>query len=159
PKLDILEDRTVLSTLTVTSPLDDGSGGTLRAVIAAASPGDTITFARQLKGDTITLTRGELAVGKNLDIEGPGANGLAISGNHASRVFHITGGATVTIAGLTIRNGLVSSPGGAGVLNDSSVLNLSRDVLSDNEALGADPSEECNGGAINNLSATSAAIL
>ena len=47
---------------------------------------------------------------KNLDIEGPGAGKLTINGNNASlamasRVFDISGSATVTIAGLTIANG------------------------------------------------------
>ena len=51
------------------------------------------------------LTGGELVINKNLDIEGPGANKLTVSGNHASRVFDIGGGVTVTIAGLTIANG------------------------------------------------------
>jgi hypothetical protein len=36
PWLEALEDRTVLSTLTVTRAADDGSAGTLRAVLAAA---------------------------------------------------------------------------------------------------------------------------
>src|ERR1700737_1596978 len=96
PRLEILEDRTVLSTLTVTSPADDGSSGTLRAVIARASDGDTIQFAKKLKGDTITLTLGQLIISKSLDIEGLGAKKLTISGNAASRVFDISGGVTVT---------------------------------------------------------------
>ena len=35
-ELEMLEARTVLSTLTVTNALDDGSAGTLRSTIAAA---------------------------------------------------------------------------------------------------------------------------
>src|SRR5262249_39783056 len=37
PRLEALEDRWMPSTLTVTSPLDDGSSSTLRAEIAAAA--------------------------------------------------------------------------------------------------------------------------
>ena len=55
-RLEVLEDRWLPSTLTVTSPLDDGSSGTLRAVIAAASPGTEILFAKSVH--TITLTGG-----------------------------------------------------------------------------------------------------
>src|SRR5690349_10571961 len=45
------------ASLTVTSTADDGSAGTLRAQIAAASAGDTINFDFNLSG-TITLTQG-----------------------------------------------------------------------------------------------------
>jgi hypothetical protein len=55
PRLERLEERTVPTT--VTSNLDDGSSGTLRAVIDAASPGDTIDFDPSLAGQTITSTR------------------------------------------------------------------------------------------------------
>src|SRR5438309_1532389 len=82
PQLESLEERTVLSTLTVTSALDDGSSGTLRSAIAAATSGTTIQFSNQLQGHTITLTAGQLAITKNLDIEGPGANRLTVSGNN-----------------------------------------------------------------------------
>jgi len=57
-RLDVLEDRTLLSTLLVKSAADDGSAGTLRAVLAAVKSGDTIQFAPALDGHTITLTRG-----------------------------------------------------------------------------------------------------
>src|SRR5262249_21154357 len=43
PRLELLEDRTVLSTLTVTNPADSGDGS-LRAVIATAQSGDQIVF-------------------------------------------------------------------------------------------------------------------
>ena len=75
PRLGGLEDRTVLSTLTVLNNLDSGAGS-LRDTIAAASSGDTATVAHALAGRTITLTSGELAVTKSLDIEGLGANEL-----------------------------------------------------------------------------------
>ena len=93
--------------LTVTSPADGGVG-TLRDAIADARrpANDTIDFATD--DPTITLTSGELAIAKNLDIEGPGANKLTISGNDHSRVFDISPGETVTIAGLTIADGLAT---------------------------------------------------
>src|SRR6516165_10574128 len=131
PRLEDLEDRTVLSTLTVLNNLDSGAGS-LRDTIAAAASGDTIQFAHALEGRTITLTRGELALTKSLDIEGPGAYHLTVSGNNAGRVFDISGGATITIAGLTISDGrVVGGDGGGGVLNTGSTLTLSHDVLSD----------------------------
>ena len=75
PCLEVLGERVLLSTLTVLNLADSGPGS-LRATIAAASSGDTINFAARLNYHTITLTGGQLAVGKNLDIEGPGANKL-----------------------------------------------------------------------------------
>src|SRR5262249_30637854 len=125
PRLEVLEDRTVPSTLTVTNYLDTGvaGDGSLRGEIALAQSGDTINFAPSLAGQTITLTSGELAITKSLDIEGPGANRLTISGNNTSRVFDISGGVTVTIAGMTMTDGLANGSApvlastGGGILN------------------------------------------
>src|SRR6516162_2273361 len=103
PRLEGLEERTVLSTLTVLITLDSGAGS-LRDTITSAQSGDTIVFAPSLDGQTITLTSGELAINKSLDIEGPGASKLAISGNNASRLFNISQNqnpVAVTIAGVT----------------------------------------------------------
>lgn len=141
--LEALEDRTVPSTLTVTNNLDTGAlgDGSLRGEIAAAQSGDTINFAPSLRGQTITLIGGELAITRNLDIEGPGAKQLTVSGNHASRVFDISGGVTVTIAGMTMTDGLANSSSpvrastGGAILNFGS-LTLSHVVLSNNRAVG-----------------------
>ena len=110
--LELLEDRTLPSTLTVLNT-DDNGDGSLRAVLAAAQPDDTIRFDHQLCGQTITLTSGELVIDKSLDIEGPGANRLTVSGDDAGRVFDITvSGARVAITGLTIGHGLATHGGG-----------------------------------------------
>lgn len=117
--------------------LNDSGPGSLRQAIADASSGDTITFS--VRG-TISLTSGALTIGNNLDIEGPGANRLTISGNHASRVFLIQSG-TVTLARITISEGLADAfiPNfvniGGGILNRAT-LTLSEVVVSDNQALG-----------------------
>ena len=59
-----------------------------------------------LNGRTITLSSDELAIKKSLDIEGPGASLLAVSGNDTFRVFDVVSeGLTVRIAGLTITHG------------------------------------------------------
>ena len=131
----------MLSTITVQN-LNDSGMGSLRAAIAAPNV-DTIVFAPTLQG-TIKLTSGELSITKSLDIEGPGADKLTISGNKASRVFDISGAATttVTIAGLTITNGradgstrILPSSGG-GILNADN-LTLSKVVLTQNVAQGS----------------------
>jgi hypothetical protein len=103
--LEVLEDRRVPSTLTVTN-LSDHDPGSLRDTIAQAASGDTIVFDDPVRG-TITLTTGELVLIKDLDIEGPGADMLTVSGNNSSRVFDVIPGVNDTIAGLTISNGKV----------------------------------------------------
>ncbi len=132
PGVEILEDRRLLSTLTVLNNHDSGPGS-LRSEVAAARSGDTIVFAGGLKNTTITLTSGELAITRNLDIEGPGANKLSISGNQASRVFDVSPGLTVTIAGLTITQ--AKADHGGAVLNQAgSRLTLSNVILTQNQA-------------------------
>jgi hypothetical protein len=133
PALEILDDRTLPSTLTVLNALDRGNGS-LRDTIQDARSGDSIVFASSLNGQTITLTSGVVDISKNLDIEGPGASLLTISGTDADRIFRINGGLTVTIAGLTLTHGrAVGSTGGAGILS-AGTLTVRDDVLSDNRA-------------------------
>src|SRR5262249_7205674 len=135
PSLEALEERWLPSTLTVLTTADSGPGS-LRAEIAAAKSGDTVVFAPSLGGQTITLAS-QVSIGKNLDVEGPGAAKLTVSGNNASRVFDILGGATVTIAGLTIADGRVVDGGGGGVANEAgATLVVVNDVFADNTALG-----------------------
>jgi hypothetical protein len=131
PSLELLEDRTLPSTLTVLNNADTGADS-LRAAITAAQSGDQIVFDDSLHGQTITLTS-ELAIGKSLDIEGPGADQLAVSSNHASRIFNISGGVTVTLAGLTITEG--SATQGGGIENAGGNLTVANDVFSNNQAL------------------------
>jgi hypothetical protein len=159
PRLEILEDRTVPSTLTVTNSLDKGAGS-LRDAIQKAKDGDTIVFASSINGQTIMLTSGELAISKNLDIEGPGASLLAVSGNNASRVFDVSQNqkpVTVTIAGLTIENGRSAGGNGGAIFNLGSTLNLTNDILANNlsrESNGI----SANGGAIDNYNGATLTI-
>jgi hypothetical protein len=104
PRLEVLEERRVLSTLTVTSSLDGPFVSNLRSEIAAAQPGDTIVFDPRLNYQTLTLGYGQLEINKNLTIQGPGAGLLAIDGGGA-RVFQVDAGASVSISGLTIEGG------------------------------------------------------
>jgi hypothetical protein len=113
-QVEVLENRRLLSALTVTTAADSGAGS-LRAEIAAAKSGQTINFASSLKGQTITLTSGELLINKGLTIQGPGAAQLTISGGNASRVFDVASSRPVVLTGLTISNGsIINVVGGAG---------------------------------------------
>jgi hypothetical protein len=155
PAVAALEERRLLSTLTVTSNYDGGGigDGTLRGEILAAAPsGDTIVFAPSLNGQTITLTNGQLEIDKSLTIQGPGASLLAVSGNNVSRVFQV--GQTATISGLTVEGGNATyDPNypaiGGGILNRDTTLTLSGCVVTGNYATTTrTPSE---GGGIANL--------
>jgi hypothetical protein len=160
PRLEALEDRTVPSTLTVTSPLDDGSSGTLRSKLAAAAPGDTIQFANQLRDQTLILNS-QLAIGKNLNIDGLGADKLTISGGGTTRVFNISGASTtVTLANLTIANGRAQGDAAPSVFGDvemgGGILNRGRLTvdkvnMTGNQVVGTGPGEQSAGGAIANV--------
>ena len=100
-----------MNVITVTSTADQGSG-TLRSAITAAKTGDTIKFANNLAGKTITLTSGQLVIDKNLTIDGGNAPGLTVSGNNTSRVFQIERKKDATLKNLIIANGKTQGPGG-----------------------------------------------
>ncbi|WP_422927543.1 beta strand repeat-containing protein [Singulisphaera sp. PoT] len=147
PGLSVLEGRIALSTLVVTDTNDSGAGSFRQAIIDAHG-GDKITFANSLRGHTITLTSGELEIDRNIDIEGPGAGQLTVSGNGASRVFFVTPDASATIAGLTITDGKAGE--GGGILNYGNLL-LQKATVTANQALGAlDDYHWAQGGGISN---------
>ena len=109
------------STYTVTSLLDDGSAGTLRDAINQADvdplPPATVQFQAGLSG-TIMLNGTQIAItalNGPVTVQGPGAANITIDANHASRVFYVAPETVtdVTISGLTLTNGNVSSDGGA----------------------------------------------
>jgi hypothetical protein len=155
PRLEPLEARTLPSTITVLNLADSGEGSLRQAILDANSPAypgaDVINFADGLQ-DTIALTTGQLSITDDLTIDGPGADRLAVSGNHQSRIFGISGGVTVVIAGLTITDGMAVGDGG-GILNTGGTLALAHVVLSYNQAVGAAtaPGVHGQGGAVANL--------
>jgi Ca2+-binding RTX toxin-like protein len=145
----------------VVSTLEDESDGdfregdlSLREAIAIADSGATITFDSSLTDSTIKLVLGELAIDKDLTIQGLGANNLTIDGSFlrgefgsfiSSRVFNINDGddatgSNVTIEGITITGGDLifasdAGSGGAGIFNREN-LSLNSSIISDNNAPG-----------------------
>jgi len=102
--------------ITVNNTGDAGPGNctstcTLRdAVAVAAASGDTIGFVLSLP-NTITLTQGELVIGKSITIQGPGAAQLAIGAGSTSRVLNVSGG-SVAVIGVSVRDGSVTGGNG-----------------------------------------------
>ncbi|MES2776824.1 MAG: choice-of-anchor Q domain-containing protein [Bacteroidota bacterium] len=118
----------------VTNNNDAGAGSLRQAILNAnANPGfDFIDFDISVTG-VIILTTGELAITDEVTIVGRGAKVLSVLGANTSRVFHISGGATVTISNLTISDGSTTGNGG-GILVEGSVLNLNNSAVSNNSA-------------------------
>jgi hypothetical protein len=136
PRLEILEDRTVPSTLVVTTIADSGAGS-LRQMVAGAGSGDLINFAPALSGQSIVLGS-PISVTTSLAIVGPGAGLLSLSGNHTSQIFHLVGPLNVTISNLTLTAGSNSTSGGlseGGAISDpAATLTMSNCVVSGNQA-------------------------
>src|SRR6266511_4130860 len=157
------------ATITVTSTADSGMGS-LRQALADANDGDTINFDAAVSG-TITLTSGELLVNDSITISGPDADLLAVNGNAASRVFHISSGKTVTISGLTITNGSASggtypNNSGGGIFNDHAALTVNNCALSgnatltiNNSTLSGNSANQYGGGIYNDGTLTGSATL
>jgi probable HAF family extracellular repeat protein len=136
PYLEVFETRCVPSTVT---NLDDAGNGSLRQAIIDTPAGGIVDFQSGLSG-TITLTSGELGIGRDLTITGPGADVITISGNHASTVFDIGGAFNpiVTISGLTISDGMNAGDAlfPAGGISNTGSLTLVNCTLTDNAGYG-----------------------
>jgi len=132
PSIEPLEDRIAPATLIVTSSADNGPG-TLRAALATAdatpSTVDTIIFKLPavMNGPSqILLTTGQLQSLGNVNIVGPGSSKLTIDAQQNSRVFDFndatsTKDSPVSLSGLTIQNGNITSSNGAGIYSTESL--------------------------------------
>src|SRR2546423_4426278 len=130
------------ATITVTE-VGDGYGvhTNLRQALADANDGDTITFDPLLGGRDLPVAAvlGQLVVNKSVTIRWVPTVGyqsyLGVDALHANRVFYINPGKTVTISGLTIKNGSAPSPYyGGGIYNDHANLTLSNCTIIGNSA-------------------------
>ena len=118
----------------------DGGNGSLRAAIAAACYGSTITFNIPGAGPhSIVLTGGVLVLTKNVTIAGSAAP-VRISGDGASRIFDVALGVTAAIDRLTLADGYGDF---GGVMRNWGVLTITGSTLADSRA-------DLDGGAIAN---------
>jgi CSLREA domain-containing protein len=106
---------------------------TLRAAIqeANALPAGTYEIKFNVTG-IITLGSDLPAIANNIDINGPGASSLTVSGANSFRPFLINSGKTVSISNLTIANSKNTSQ--AGGVENAGTLTLSSCVVSGNTA-------------------------
>jgi hypothetical protein len=128
PRLENLEDRCLLTT--VTNLFDSGAGSLRDAIMA----GGTIDFQPGLTG-TIALSS-TLEIGQDVNIIGPGAGLLTISGQQSVQVMTIDNNVNATMSGLTIADGKGIEGGGIFV-SQSAVVNLTNSVVTDNVVTGA----------------------
>ena len=140
---------------------NDSGADSLREVLSTVCVGDTVTFSNTTTGGAtnffdgshhaITLTSGELVVGRSMTITGPGASVLTVSGNNSSRVFSISSIATTDISGVTLTGGTglgaADNKEGGAILNNGTLV-LSASVLSGNNAVFG------GGGIFNNTAGT-----
>src|SRR5215470_873494 len=87
PSLEVLEDRYVPSTISVTSNADNGAVGTLRWAVAQARKNDVIAIVTQ----PIVLTQGRIGLGIDLTIEGANNTPATVSGGLTSGIFGVEG--------------------------------------------------------------------
>jgi hypothetical protein len=137
---------TAQAAITVSNSNDSGSGS-LRQAISDAAPGETIL----VPAGTYTLSSDELTIEKSLTIAGHGAADTTVSSGGPFRVFDVSGpGNSVTISGITIRNGHEGAPGGVaeggGLRNEKANLTLQNVLVTENHADVSGKSSGQNGG-------------
>jgi CSLREA domain-containing protein len=122
-------------TVTTLADTDDAvcdSQCSLREAIDAASNGDSIIFARDIRGGTIQLTRTlEPAVGKFVKIDGPNRRRITLKGDNTFRIIETHG--NLWIDGLIIRDGYAVEKDGGGILA-TGTLNLTNVAIINNSA-------------------------
>lgn len=124
----------------VTNTTNAGAGSLRQAITDAnnAAGPDRVVFDAGVAG-TILLTGGQITITDAVEILGPGADVLTISGNDASRIFLINAG-PVTIEDLRFRDGFANaSPGGGAIHVNGTTLTCRycefRDNVSDSATL------------------------
>jgi predicted outer membrane repeat protein len=134
PRLEQLEDRITPSTITVTSSADSGAN-TLRAALAAATSGQVIDFAANVR--TIDLTSAGLTIATGLTVQNDlGTGPVTIDGGGEFTVFTINGSVTVALSGLTITDG--NSGFGGGIDNSGGFLTVNNCSFLHNTATNGD---------------------
>jgi hypothetical protein len=133
------------ATFTVANLNDSGTGSLRQAILDAnaAASADQVTFQSALTGQ-ITLASQLPNITAPVDIVGPGADKLTVSGNNNSRIFYIypsVHGTPVTISGMTLTAGKPDAAGTAGgrggaIFSKYAKLTLEKAVVSNSSSNG-----------------------
>ena len=141
-----------MNKFTVDNVNDNGAGSLRQAIVDANNTTgiDEIQFDRELDGQEIVLTSGELEISDSVQIS-DGDNNISINGNNASRIFTVddfdgTNQIEVVIDGLSLNGG--SSSQGGGAIANSENLTISNSNIVNNENTSLEPTD--GGGAIRN---------
>jgi hypothetical protein len=131
--------KSVPATLAVDHCEDDDAPGSLRSVIAAAQPGDTVDLsglAMICSKITLDETAHSPAYIKiyqdSLTIKGPGADKLTIDGNGKVGIFRHVGSQQFSVSDLTLANGKYASGStayGGCIYSSGSLVTLDRVVV------------------------------
>ena len=106
----------------------------LEGVDTIKLPAGTYTLSIGASGDEVAA-RGDLDITDAVSITGNTSEDTIIDGQQLDRVFHVHGGAALTLKNLTIQNGKASSNGG-GIYNATdAILKLSDSMLIENQAV------------------------
>jgi predicted outer membrane repeat protein len=136
---ETLEDRTLLTTFTVTSTEINGAGSLYAAIQSAngSEGADTITFEASLIDQTLMIYN-ELVITDDVTIIGLGAEHLTLSGDGTRRLFRIDDGdaensISVELSGFTLTNGFANYTSG-GAIHSLETLSVSDVTFVDNQA-------------------------
>ena len=131
--------------IVVTNCLDSGAGS-LRQAVIDGGPGDAVDLT-QLTCGQISLTTGRIDVNRDLLIQGPGPDLLAIDGTHTDRVFNQNGDFTLALYGLKLQHGYSNGFGGGCVYSKGPLL-LNNTVITSCQVSDFGSSANSLGGAV-----------
>jgi len=130
----------------VVTNCQDSGNGSLRQAVQTGAPGDPIDLT-QLTCGQISLTTGRIDVNRDLLIQGPGPDILAIDGTHTDRIFNQNGNYTLALYGLKLQHGYSNTFGG-GCVYSKGPLQLNNTVITSCQVLDFGGSGNYLGGAV-----------
>ena len=109
----------IVVTTAVDELADPGAGVSLREAVRDIAPGAQISFDPSLDGATINLTSGHISISSDMAVDASAlADGIAIDGGGANRVFNVFGAVSLSLHNLDLVGGSTSGStvGGGGLL-------------------------------------------
>lgn len=130
----------------VVTNCQDSGAGSLRDAVQNGAPGNPIDLT-QLTCGQISLTTGRIDINRDLLIQGPGPDVLAIDGTHTDRIFNQNGPYQLALYGLKLQRGYSSFFGGGCVYSKGPLL-LNNTVVTSCQVLDFASSATYAGGAL-----------